>query len=138
MRHVDSETSPATARLDDALARLQPHLAADVVHFRYLRFIERSSGCRVVGARVRHGPAQPQRIKLVAYVVVMMNVVARAVQGVDAPTTHHFDTPAQNGEAAPGSRAGTVNGFEYAYQITVDADATLAVGLAKADLRIGQ
>src|SRR5882724_8445324 len=41
LRHVDRETSPPAAVLDDAFTGPQPHLAADVIHLGHLRLIQR-------------------------------------------------------------------------------------------------
>ena len=43
-RHEQRQRAPAAPRLDHALARLQPELAADVVHLRELRVLERHAG----------------------------------------------------------------------------------------------
>ena len=58
--------------------RLQPQLAADVIHLRDLRLVERRVGRREVRAGVGHRLAEPQRVELVADVVVVMDVLARA------------------------------------------------------------
>src|SRR6185437_17079761 len=69
LRHVKSQRAPATTRLDDALSGAQADLATDVIHLGGLRLIQRGRWGRVVGAGIRHGLAEPERVELVADVV---------------------------------------------------------------------
>ena len=81
-RHVQRETAPAASCLHDALPGSQTQLAADMIHLGVLRFIETDLRGREIGACIRHRLAEPERIELVAQVVVVMNVVARTRQCV--------------------------------------------------------
>src|SRR5215831_14720230 len=81
-RHVHRQHPPATSGLDHALAGPEAKLAAHVVHLRDLRLIERGGRLGVVRTGVRHGRAEPQLVERVADVVVVMDVVPRANEGV--------------------------------------------------------
>ena len=79
--HEQREPAPAAAGLDDALAGLQLQLAADVMHLRLLRLLDRHGRIGEVGARVLQRLAiEPQLVEIVAEVVVVMDVALRVVQ----------------------------------------------------------
>ena len=81
LRHEQREAAPAAAGLDDALAGLQLQLAADVMHLRLLRLLDRHRGIREVRAGVLQRLAvEPQLVEVVAEVVVVVNVALRVRQ----------------------------------------------------------
>ena len=66
------------AGFDDSLAGLQPKLAADQIHLRHLRVLERRVGTIEVGAGVEELSVEPARVEVVSQVVVVMRSAAIA------------------------------------------------------------
>ena len=136
-RHVQRQRTPAATRLDDALAAVQANLAADVIHLGDLRLVERRRRRRKVRARVRHRRAEPERIELVADVVVMMNVLARAVQRVARPTMAPLREAARERHRLRGSASADVQLLDHAQDAAVHVDPAGAVQLAELQVRVG-
>jgi hypothetical protein len=80
--HVQSEPAPTEAGLDHRLTCTKLQLPADMIELGDLRLIERGVRRGVVRARVGHRASEPQLIEIVADVVVMVNVLAGAIQRV--------------------------------------------------------
>ena len=75
LRRVEHEAAEAAAHVDHALARLQPHLARDVLHLRNLRFEDALARIAVVGAGVH-------QIRLVEHLRVELRPQAVVEAGV--------------------------------------------------------
>ncbi len=105
-------------------------------HLGVLRLIQGRVRRREVRAGVRHGRAQPQGIELVTYVVVMMNVFARAMQRIGRPPVQPLPDASQrrNGIAARAGRA-LIQHLDEPAEIAFDLDLADAVQLA--ELQIG-
>ena len=80
LRRPEDQPAPAAADVEEALARLEPQLAADVVELLRLRDVERVVLAAEVRARVHHALVEPQPVERVADVVVV-----RDVRAVGAP-----------------------------------------------------
>jgi hypothetical protein len=120
------------------IPRLQLQLAAHVVHLGDLCLLQRRGEVRIVGAGVGHGVAQPQRIEVIAQIVVLVNVVARAGQGVGTwpmQPTGHFVC---NGMGIADAAQAPIDGGDESDEIALDFDPTRAVSIAEAYLRIAQ
>src|SRR4029453_10135425 len=76
--HVERERAPAAARLQHAFARAQAQLAADVLELGALRLLERDARILEVRARVDEILVEPARVEVVAEVIVVVDVGARA------------------------------------------------------------
>ena len=120
------------------LAGAQAQLAAHVVHFRDLRLVERRLGRRVVGAGVRHRAAEPQRVELVADVVVVMDVVARAGQRIEVRAAQRGECALPQRRPAAGGAAGPVDRLQQLDQIALDQHVAVAVGIAEVQRGIGE
>ena len=59
LRRAQHQRAPAAADVQQALARLQPDLAQDVVDLLHLRLVQRLVALLEVGARIDHALAQP-------------------------------------------------------------------------------
>ncbi len=81
-RHVQSQGAPPAACLDNALPWLELQLSADVIEFGGLRFLQRRRRRRKVGARINKLRVEPEPVKIGVQIVVMMDVLAGAAQGV--------------------------------------------------------
>src|SRR6185437_3817597 len=76
-------------------------------------------------------------VELVADVVVVMDVVARARERVAArPVLQGAREPAQQRAARLGLRGGAIDRLEQRDEITLDLDATLAVEIPEPEMRI--
>src|SRR4026209_2173024 len=79
LRRVDHESSPSASDVEESHAGLEPELAADVVELCNLRSLEIVVVVTEVGTRVDHSRVEPQLVKVVADVVVVLNRVLVAV-----------------------------------------------------------
>src|SRR6185312_62302 len=137
-RHMQGERAPPEPRLDDRLTRLQAELAADVVHLGSLRLIERRRLLWVIRTRISHRASEPERIELVADVVMVVNVVARACEGVAARPMQGAGEPAQQRSALFGACGSSIDRLEQTDEIAVDVDAALAIEIPEGEMRIAQ
>src|SRR5271170_569445 len=64
------QSAPTTTDIEQTIPRLQSELAADVVDFLFLRQIEAILWFTEIGAGINPLPIQPQRKKLVRYIIV--------------------------------------------------------------------
>ena len=79
-RHVQGQAAPAATGFDHGFARPQPELAADVVELGRLRGFQAGVGRGEIGACVGQRVVQPEFVKVIADVVVMVDVFARSRQ----------------------------------------------------------
>jgi hypothetical protein len=134
--HVERERAPAAAGLEHALARPQPQLAADVVELRLLRLLEREPRVLEVCARVDEVRVEPALVELVAEVVVVVDIGARARGRVAAPArAERIDQVARD--------AGRVlrraeHDLDRVREIALDLEPSVRVRLAEAEARIAQ
>ena len=135
-RHVQRE-APQPQRLDYALPGAQPQLAADMIHLGALRRLERHAGLGKIRAGVLHRFAvEPQRVELVAEVVVAADVVARRGNRALAGRGAGPELPPGGAAgSAPGLDRG-VGAFEKDHQVAFDLDAAEAVQVAQMQRRI--
>src|SRR6202050_5319144 len=135
-RHVQRQRAPAAAGFDDGLAGFQLQLAAHVVHLGDLGLIERGSRRRVVRAGIGHGAAEPQRVELVADVVVVVDVVARAVERIAMWAMQRAQRAPQPRGAMLDGLPGLVDRLEQLHQVALDREAAVAVGIAETQGRV--
>ncbi len=83
LRRTQHQCAPATANVEQALARLQADLAQDVVDLFHLRFVQRLVAVFEIGARIHHALTEPLGVERVGHVVVVLDrlAVARARVG---------------------------------------------------------
>ena len=81
-RHMASQTTPSTTGLCHPITRAQLQLAADMIHLGLLGRLEAHLGLRKISAGVLHLGIEPQPIKIVANIVMMMNVLSRTIGGI--------------------------------------------------------
>ena len=136
-RHVQRQRAPAAPGFDDPLAAIQADLAADVIHFRDLRLVERRRRRRKVSTGVRHRLAEPQRVELVADVVVVVNVLARARERVARTAMTPLREAAPERDRLRGLRCADVQLLDHAQDAAVHVDFAGAVQLAELQVRIG-
>src|SRR5262245_23838211 len=132
-RDVQRQRTPAAAGFDDSLAGTEAQLPRDVLHLRDLGLFERRGLGREVRAGVDHFAVEPEPVEIVAQVVVMMGVDARAGRGVPAPAE----------PAPPGARlghppvtGGSTRRDEKLEQVTLDVDTAIGVGVAEVQLAV--
>ena len=94
-RRVPDQRPPAAADVEEAIARVQSQLAADVVEFSGLRLIESCARSIEVGAGVHHLRIQEEFVELVGAVVVETNV-ARGDAASGPTLREHPGIPAAN------------------------------------------
>src|SRR4029077_13694199 len=82
---MHDEPAPATAYVQQALARLETKLSTYEIEFCFLRDIERIIRRAEVRARINHPPVQPQLIEGVADVVVKVDRRCIAHRSVPGP-----------------------------------------------------
>ena len=128
---MQRQAAPAAAGFHHALAGREPQLAADVIHFGDLGLLEAGLGGRVIGAGISHGLAQPQRIELIAEIVMAVDIAARAAQGVAPRLVQPAPDPPRQGAGVGAGREAAVDDFQQLHQVTHDFDATIAIGVAE-------
>ncbi len=136
LRHVQGETAPAEARFDNGLTGAQLQLAAHVIELGDLRFVERGVRGGVIRARVGHRAAEPERIELVANVVVVMDVFTRTGQRVPTQAMRAAQNGAERAHSLGLRRRRAIHGLDELDELALDGDASFAVCIAKADVRI--
>ena len=136
LRHVERQRTPAAARLEHALARPQPQLAADVIELRALRLLEREARILEVRAGVDEVCVEPARVEIVAEVVVVVDVVARAVLRVAMPA--RAERVQQVARRARRALRRAEYGFDRLREIALDLELAVGIGLAEAEARIAQ
>ena len=135
-RHVAGEAAPAAAGLDHAIAGPQLQLAADVVHLRALRLLERHAGLGIVGAGVLHRVVvEPPLVELVAEIVVVRDVVARTGERV-APWAGQESLHVPQSAGDGGGRAAPVGRLEHADEVAFDVDSAETVQVAEMQVGI--
>src|ERR1051325_1591594 len=82
---MNQQRPPAAPDVQQSLSWMQPQLTTDEIQLRGLRIVERLVTAREVSARVHHLPVEPERIELVADVVVKAHRRAVAVHRMLAP-----------------------------------------------------
>src|SRR5882757_6076349 len=135
---VQRQASPAASGLNDAIARRDSQLAAYVLHLGDLRLLEGRVGARVIGAGVGHGRAEPQRIKVVAQIVMPVDVVARSGEGVAARAVQPAGYSGRNGFTGAWPVESPKYRLHEPDQIAFDFDLACAVGIAEAYLSVPQ
>ena len=78
-RHVQGKCAPAATDIQNTFSAFQVQLATDVVHFCNLSGIEIHRRRSEISARIDHLVIEPQMEKLVAEIVVPMNILTRAM-----------------------------------------------------------
>ncbi len=73
--HVYRQGAPAAARLDDRLTGSQLELSTDVVKLRHLGIGQRCARMIIVSACINHALIQPQFVKVVAEIVMVINIM---------------------------------------------------------------
>src|SRR5579884_1853677 len=71
LRSVHHQASPTTAEVEEALARAQSQLAANIIELAFLGYIQIVIRCGEVGTTVDHIRVEPEFKKLVGLVVVV-------------------------------------------------------------------
>ena len=86
LRRIDQHRAPAAADVEQAFARLQPQLAADMVELVGLRLVDAVGEIREVAAAVDHALVEEEPVEIVRNVVVMLDrLLARtADEGIAA------------------------------------------------------
>src|SRR2546429_9388208 len=87
------QPKPASA----TVTRLKPQFAADVVHLGDLRLLQRDVGRRKIGAGVDELRIEPESIEIPRQVVMMMDILARALRRIRSHALH----PARSGSRVP-------------------------------------
>ena len=77
---------------------------------------------RVISTGVGHRLAEPQRIELVADVVMMMDVLARAIETIGARSADRPAEGAYQCATCANLGAGAINGIEQVREISLDVD----------------
>ena len=80
--HVSRQPTPAAAGFDDPVARAQLQLATDMIHLGLLRRFNTHAFLGKIGTGVLHLFIQPQSIKVVANIVVMVDVFPGTIVAV--------------------------------------------------------
>ncbi len=84
-RHEARQPSPAATGLDDSITRPQTQFTTYVVQLRGLRFVQCRISMGIVGTGVLQVfGVQPQLIKRVTQIVVVVDILFRAAQRVGA------------------------------------------------------
>ena len=133
-RHVQRQRAPAAARLHHPLAGPEAHLAAHVVHLRLLGLLQRRLAVLVVGAGVDHALVEPEPVEVVAQVVVVVDVLAGAAEGVLAGAGEAAEDRLLERRAGLAVH-GAIGPVEHVDQIALDLDASCAVAVPEAELR---
>ena len=137
-RHEQREAAPAAARFDDAFAGLQPQLAAHVVHLGLLRLLERHPGLGEVGAGVlQRFAVEPDRVKIVAEIVMPVDVVGRGrqrrIRRQVGPRRDQTESLAER--PCPRSHRDTL---EESQQVAANFEAARAIEIAEMQVRIAR
>jgi hypothetical protein len=119
--HVPRERAPAAARLQHAVAGLQPELAAHIVELGPLGLLQGQRRGLEVGAGVDQLVVEPQPVEVVAEVVVVLRLAAS--QALDAGR----DPPRRRG----GLRPPLEDGLEASGQASPHLDLAGGVGVAE-------
>ena len=134
-RHVQGEGAPSTTGFDDLLTRLEHQLAADVVELRALRLLQGRLRRVVVRTGVDHLLVEPQAVEVVAQIVVVVDVAARAGGGVGT----RLRQPAQQAALGGGrTRAihASITSREHVDEVALDLDAPCAERIPESKLGI--
>src|SRR5882672_5141941 len=131
----EQQVAPAAADVGEGLALLQQYLAADVVHFRELRFLERLRAVGEPGAGVGHAHfVEPLAVEVLSGAVVKARVELRLTDRSIAvaefmPPVAHLD---EEGRFAvePGVHAGA----EGVRDAALDVDVPVEIRLEEADV----
>src|SRR5437899_10713956 len=82
LRSVDGKPTPATADFQHPVTRLELQFATDQIEFMQLSCFERIVFTEKQPARVKHPLVQKERVKIIAEVVVMVNVVPASTKSI--------------------------------------------------------
>jgi hypothetical protein len=83
-RHMASQTTPSATGLCHPITRAQLQLAADMIHLGLLGRLEAHLLVGKISAGVLHLGIEPQPVKIVADVIVVVNVLSRTIGGIGA------------------------------------------------------
>ncbi len=72
-RGVPRQPSPSAADVEQSFAGLQSQFAADVFHLAFLRDVQFFRAGRKISARILQVAVEPQRIKIVAYIIMVLD-----------------------------------------------------------------
>src|SRR5215472_4262689 len=132
---VEQQIAPAAADVGEGVAFLEQHLAADVVHLRDLRFLERLRAVGEPRARIGHADlVQPLAVEVLSRPVVEAGVLLRLPDGGVrrdelVPPVAHLD---EEGRLAV--EAGVHARAEGEREAALDVDVPVEVGLEEADV----
>ncbi len=103
-----------------------------------LRLIQGCLRGRIVGTGVCHRLTEPQRVEIVADVIVPVDVVARTCESIAAGSAQSVGDSARDGIAGFGTSEDLEERHHEFDQIALDLDLPGAVGVAKSNLRVAQ
>src|ERR1039457_1840546 len=132
---VKQQAAPATADIDEGLARLQLYFAADVIHLVLLRLLERGRSLGPIGAGVHHADrVEPIPVERLSQAIVVtrirLRLLDRAVR--ESPFVPAIAKPHQRVRQPV---VPTVeSGAKSKRDVAVDVDAAREVGLQQADI----
>src|SRR5580658_621460 len=133
---MNRQRSPAAARFNHSLSRPKLNFAADVVQLCLLRFFERSVGRREVRARINQSGIEPELVKIVRQIIVMMDVARRAFPRIGLPPVLPAFPRSAVQACRPGARPRVKKVFEEADQISADTYRPRRVAIAEANFGV--
>src|SRR5436189_275919 len=77
---MNNERAPATANVEQSLARAQPQFTTDVIELLFLRGTEITVRRLEIRARVNHAPIQPEPVKIIRNVIMKCDHATIAFQ----------------------------------------------------------
>ena len=89
LRSVEGKSSPAAADFEHPVTRLELQFATDQIEFMQLSCFERIVFAEKQAARVEHSPVQKESVKIIAEVVVMVNVVPASTKRIGMQAVAH-------------------------------------------------
>ena len=89
LRSVDGKPTPAAADFQHPVTRLELQFATDQIEFMQLSCFERIVFTEKQPARVKHPLVQKERVKIIAEVVVMVNVVPASTKRIRMQAVAH-------------------------------------------------
>jgi len=134
-RHVSGQPAPAATGFCNAITWLKLKLSADVVHLCLLRRLQGHIGLGKIRTGVLHLCIQPEPVKIVADIVVVMNILSRARLGV-GPRLALLHLLHQFGDAL--WLRHTKRGNQKIHQIAVYGDLSTREGLTKSSIALAQ
>ncbi len=131
--HVQAQSSPSAAGFHNLFSRTQPQLARHQIQLGPLRFFQVGVLLREIGAGVDHLRIEPEPVKIIGEIVMIVDIAARTAQAVRLRQIK----PSRIQLRRPFPRD-PIQTLEQSNQVAFHHDSAFRIEIAEIHLRIAQ